>query len=541
MPSGGRRVNGPLSGSLVPRSNVDENRDTDNVAAQGGVVAGTTGLSRISGLVRDVFLSYVLGATAAADTFYLAFAIPNLFRRMFAEGAFAQAFVPVLSEYRQERSAAELRRFVAAMAGNLGVVLAAVALAGVLGAAGLAAVFMPGIADKDEQSALATDLTRIMFPYLALIAMTAYAGAVLNTHGRYAVAGFTPVLLNVCLIAAACAAVFAGGNVEQTAYYLAWGVLAAGVAQLSFQAPALRRIGLLAVPKINWRHPGARRIGRLFLPAAFAASAGQINALVGIVLASYLETGSRAWLYYADRLMQLPIGIVAIALGTVLLPNLSRLHATGASERFSATLDWGMRTALLVGVPAAAALALLAQPLVATIFLHGEMRPSDAAMTALALQVFAAGLVPLIVTKIAQPGYFARQDTATPFKFAIAGVAVNIVVSLATFRWLGHVGLASALSIAAFVNAGLLVTGLALGGQYRGSASLARNAAATAAATAAMCAVLWYAVPEPGWWLQAAPLKRIGGLATAVLGGLLVYGLTAMALGVRPKDVLHRA
>lgn len=520
---------------------MDEDRDTDNVAAQGVVVAGTTGLSRVTGLVRDVFLSYVLGATAAADTFYLAFAIPNLFRRLFAEGAFAQAFVPVLSEYRQGRSAKELRRFVAAMAGNLGVVLTAVAIVGVLGAAGLAAVFMPGIVGKADQFTLATDLTRIMFPYLALIAMTAYAGAVLNTHGRYAVPGFTPVLLNVCLITAVCAAVFAGGDVEQAAYYLAWGVLAAGVVQLSFQAPALRRIELLVAPRTDWRHPGVRQVGRLFPPAAFAASAGQINALVSIVLASYLETGSRAWLYYADRLMQLPIGIVAIALGTVLLPNLSRLHATGASERFSATLDWGMRTALLIGVPAAAALALLAEPLVATIFLHGEMRAVDARMTALALQVFAAGLVPLIVVKIAQPGYFARQDTATPFKFAVTGVVVNIIVCLATFRWLGHVGLAAALSIAAFVNTGLLVTGLALGGHYRGSVRLVRSSAATVAATAAMCSALWYALPEPGWWFQAATLERIGGLLAAVLGGSLVYGLTAMAFGVRPKDVLHRA
>lgn len=520
---------------------MDENRDTDNVAAQGGVVAGMTGLSRVSGLVRDVFLSYVLGATAAADTFYLAFAIPNLFRRMFAEGAFAQAFVPVLSEYRQERSAEELRRFVAAMAGNLGVVLTVVAVAGVLGAAGLAAVFMPGIAGRTDQFALATDLTRIMFPYLALIAMTAYAGAVLNTHGRYAVPSFTPVLLNVCLIAAACGAVFAGGSVEQAAYYVAWGVLAAGAAQLSFQAPALRRIELLLAPRTNWRHPGVRRVGGLFLPAAFAASASQINALVGIVLASYLETGSRAWLYYSDRLMQLPIGIVAIALGTVLLPNLSRLHAAGAKERFSATIDWGMRTALLTGVPAAAALALLAQPLVATIFLHGEMRPLDARMTALALQAFAAGLVPLIVVKIAQPGYFARHDTATPFKFAVVGIAVNICVCLATFRWLGHVGLAAALSIAAFVNAGLLVTGLALGGHYRGSANLVRSAAVAVAATAAMCSVLWYALPEPGWWLQAATLHRVVGLLLAAFGGLVVYVLAAMALGVRPRELLHHA
>ena len=520
---------------------VDDNRDTHNMAAQGGVVASMTGLSRVSGLARDTFLSHVIGATAAADTFYLAFAIPNQFRRMFAEGAFAQAFVPVLSEYRTRRSAAELRRFVAVMAGNLGIVLAVVAIAGVLGAAGLVALFMPGIADKADRFALATDLTRIMFPYLALIAMTAYAGAVLNAHSRYAVPAFTPVLLNVCLMVAACSAVFTAGDARQAAYYMAWGVLAAGVAQLLFQAPALGRIGLLTAPAASWRHAGARQVGRLFLPAAFAASAGQINALVGVVLASFLETGSRAWLYYADRLMELPIGMVAITLGTVLLPNLSRLHAAGAADRFSATLDWGMRTALLAGVPAAAALALLAQPLVATIFLHGEMKIRDAEMSALALQVFAVGLVPLIAAKIAQPGYFARRDTTTPFKFAVAGVAVNIVVSLATFRWLGHIGLAAAFSAAAFVNAGLLLAGLAASGHYRGSAKLVRSAAATAAATAAMCAALWYAVPDADWWLQASPWQRIGSLAMVVLGGAAVYGAVAMALGVRPRDILHRA
>ena len=517
----------------------EENAD---VSAQGVVVGSVTVLSRISGLVRDIVLSHVLGAAGVADTFFLAFRIPNFFRRLFAEGAFAQAFVPVLAAYRQDGDEAALRTFVGVMAGNLGVALLGVTVLGVLGAWPLAALFMWGLMDEPERFALAVDLTRIVFPYLAFVSLAAFVGAALNAANRFAVPAFTPVLLNVALIAAALiGAASAAPGATAVGYALAWGVLAAGAAQLLFQMPVLARIGLLTVHAPNWRHPGAKRVGRLLVPAVFAASAGQVNALIGTMLAALLEEGSPSWLYYADRLMELPIGIVAVALGTVLLPNLSRLHSAGRPDEYNATLDWGMRSGLLLGVPASAALGLLALPLVATIFLHGETVARDADMIAAALRAFAVGLVPLVLVKIAAPGYLARQDAKTPAKFAAVAVATNIVASLATFTWLGHVGLALATSIAAFVNAGLLIGGLVGAGHYRPSGRFGRTVAATALATAAMSAALWVALPDDAWWIAAGHWQRIWALAGLVAGGFGVFACAAFVFGVRPRHLRHAA
>ena len=517
-----------------------------DIAAKGAVVGGMTFASRVGGLLRDVAFSHVLGASVAADTFLLAFRVPNFFRRLCAEGAFSQAFVPVLADYhaQAERTGDNrpMERFVAAVAGNLGVVLLVATGLGVVGAGGVAAVFMVGYLDDAEQFALAVELTRIVFPYAACISFVSLAAGVLNVHHRYGVPAFTPVLLNVALIAAAlAAATFAADDLTAAAYFLAWGVLAAGVAQLAFQAPSLRRVGMLVAPRPDWRHEGARQVGRLFVPAAFAASAGQINALVGSQIASLLEEGSVSWFYYADRLMELPIGIVAIAIGTVLLPNLSRLRNRGDWAGFSAALEWGMRAGVLIGLPAAAALAVLAYPLVATIYLHGETTGNDVERIVAALRAFAIGLVPLVVVKIAAPAYFARQDTKTPFKFGVASVAVNIVVSLATFQWLGHVGLALAVSVAAILNAALLVGGLARGGQFRPGVAFFRAALAASAATATMSAALWWWVPDPSWWLAAALWTRVLALAAVVLAGFVVYAATALAAGARPSHLLHRA
>ena len=515
---------------------------SENVAAKGAVVAAMTLASRISGLLRDVVLSHVLGASAGADAFFLAFRIPNFFRRLFAEGAFAQAFVPVLADYRRQGDSAALREFVAAMAGNLSVALAVATVLGVAGASVLATLFMWGLRDDPAQFALGVDLTRIVFPYLALVSLAALAAAVLNAASRYAVPAFTPVLLNLALILAALwAAHAAGGTDAYAAYALAWGVLAAGVAQLLFNLPSLARIGLLAAPRPDWRHPGARRVGALLLPAIFGASAGQVNALVGTVLASHLGTGGVAWLYYADRLMELPIGVVAIALGTVLLPNLSRLYGAGDSAAFNDTLDWGMRVGLLLAVPAAAALGVLAVPLVATLFLHGEMLPRDAQMTSAALVAFAVGLVPLALVKIAAPGYFARQDTATPFKFAVASVAANIVASLAMFAWLGHVALALATSIAAALNAGLLLAGLVRQRHYRPGRPLIHAGAAAGLGAVGMGTALYFAAPPTAWWLAAPPATRVAVLALVVLAGAAVYAGIVFALGIRPRHLRQRA
>ena len=514
--------------------------DSD-MAAQGGSFAGMTVLSRVSGLARDWVLAHVVGASEAADTFILAFRVPNFFRRLFAEASFALAFVPILTEYREKGSQAGARAFVSAVAGDLGVVLIGVSVAGALGASLLAAVFMPGFIDDPEQFALATDLTRIMFPYLGLISFTAFAGAILNSANRFAVPAFTPVLLNVSLIVAALWAAGAGSDVVGAARALAWGVLAGGVAQLLFHGVPVARVGLLVAPVPNWRHEGVGKVFRLLLPAVFAGSAYQVNALVGTVLTSFLEQGSAAWLYYADRLWEVPIGVVAVALGTVLLPNLSRLHQQGERVKYNATLDWGMRTGLLLGIPAAVALWMLAYPLMATIFLHGQMQPRDAEMAAAALRAFALGLVPLVLVKIAVPGYFSREDATTPLKFAVASVAVNVAASLGTFWWLGHIGLALATSLAAVVNAGLLVGTLIAGGHYRPGRPLARVIATSLMATAAMAAALWFLVPHDAHWTTAGGWSRAGHLALVIVAGLAVYSALVLAAGIRPKDLRHRA
>ena len=517
-----------------------------DVATQGGVVAGLTLCSRISGLLRDIVLSHFLGAGAAADVFFLALRIPNFFRRIFAEGAFAQAFVPVLAGYRERRERGEpgadraLRDFVAAVGGNLGTALVVVVALGVLGAWAFVAAFMPGyLADADRMS-LAVDLTRIMFPYVAFISMVAFAGVLLNSAHRYAVPAFTPVLLNICLIAAA---LLAGSQASMTlagtAYALAWGVLVAGVAQCVFQLPSLVRTGMLVWPRPNWRDPGVRRVGALLLPAVLAGSAGQINVLVSTVLASMLVSGSVSWLFYADRLMELPIGIVAVALGTVLITNLSRVHRQGDVGQFSELLDWGMRLGVLLGLPAAVALVVLGYPLVTTIFQHGEFTADDAARTSTALAAYSVGLLPLVLVKIAQPAYFAREDTKTPLRCTVVSVVVNVCLSVATFRALGFLGLALANSAAAFVNAGMLLFGLHREEVWQLSGRLRRTVLITVLATLGMVGALLALAPGREAWLAASAIERSVWLSGLVAAGLAVFVTGALACGIRPRDLRH--
>ena len=507
-----------------------------DLTAQGSIVASMTGLSRVSGFARDIVLSHFFGATPVADAFFVAFRIPNFFRRLFAEGAFAQAFIPVLAEYR-DGDRTRLNDFVRTVAGNLALVLVIVTVAGIVGAQALVMIFAPGFWGDEERLALATDMLRVTFPYLAFISLTAYAAALLNSFHRYAIPAFTPVLLNLVLIAAA---LVAAPAFETPVMAIAWGVFAAGLVQLLFQLPALRRLDLLHALKTDWHDPGIRKVGRLLVPGVFAASVNQINGLVGTILASLLVTGSISWLYYADRLMELPVGLVAIALGTVLLPNLSRLHGDGDRAGFAASLDWGFRMGILLGVPASAALFVLAVPLVAAIFYHGALTANDVTMAAGALQAFAVGLPALVLAKIAAPGFFARQDTRTPFRYAAVSVAVNIAVSLALFWWLAHVGLALATSIAAIVNAALLVRGLLVRGDYALTNACRRTLGASLVASIVMVAGLEWFVPAGPVWLTADVVTRVWMLSAAVAGGGFAYVSVAFVMGMRPRDLKHR-
>ena len=517
-------------------SNDLENAE-QNLTAQGSVVASMTGVSRVSGFLRYVVISAVLGATAGADIFFVALRIPNFFRRLFAEGAFAQAFVPILAEYRNAGDDDALRNFVRIVCGNFGFLLIVICVAGTAGASGLIWVFAPGFLDDQEKFDLAVDMVRVTFPYLAFISLTAFAGSILNSFHRYALPAITPVVLNVSLIVAA---VIGMRFFERPVMALAWGVFAAGVLQLIFQLPSLQRLHLIGIPRLDWRDRGVRKVGVLLVPAVFAASVGQINILVGSILASTLVTGSISWLYYSDRLMELPIGLLAIALGTVLLPNLSRLHSRGDDSGFSQTLDWGVRMGILIGLPAAVALYVLAIPLVATVFFRGAMTAGDVLQTSAALQAFTVGLLPLILTKITAPGYFAKQNTTTPFKYAAVSVAVNIVASLSLYSRLGHVGIALATSLAAIVHCVLLFRGLFVESVYRPGRRVLRALLSAAVASTVMVGGFIWLDPGVDFWLASGEVARIGELSLLVGLAGAGYFLALALVGVRPNDLLHR-
>src|SRR5690554_1756113 len=361
------------------------------------VVSVMTLLSRILGMVRDMVVASYFGSSASADAFFVAFKIPNFLRRLFAEGAFAQAFVPVLSSYRQQRDITEVRRLINAVAGSLGLVLLAITLIATAGSPVLTAIFAPGFTNDPVKFGLASDMLRITFPYLLLISLTAFAGAILNSYDRFAVPAFTPVLLNLAMIGAA---IFLAPLMSEPVMALAWGVFIAGALQLFFQLPFLMRLGLMPRPKVDYRHEGVSRILKLMMPALFGVSVSQINLLLDTVLASFLQTGSVSWLYYSDRLSELPLGVFGIAIATVILPSLSRKHAAASEDQFAATLDWAVRAVLLIGLPAAVALALLAEPLIATLFHYGEVTDRDVAMSAQSLRAYSAGLLAFMLIKV---------------------------------------------------------------------------------------------------------------------------------------------
>ena len=514
-------------------------KESSNLARQGGVVASMTMLSRISGLVRDIFLSYLLGASQFADMFFVAFRVPNFFRRLFAEGAFNQAFVPVLMRYK-ERGHAEMVGFLGPLSGVFATGLLIVTVIGMTFSKELAYVFAPGFSDMPGMLEQTGELIFITFPYLAFISLTAYAGAILNAHNRFAVPAVTPVLLNFSLIGAALVAMggwFSNSIVE----ILAWGVLVAGVVQLGFQIPSLVALGFLTRPTLNAKHEGVRRVGKLLVPAVLAGSVGQINALVNTILASMLMTGSVSWLYYADRLLELPIGLVAIALGTVLLPHLSRMAAAGEEKAFRDTLSWGIGLGLLLGLPAAVALFMLADGLVATVFMSvagGAMTTTDARMAALALQMFAVALPGFVLVRILAPAFYAFEDTQRPLKYATYSVVANLVVSLATFSWFGHVGLAWATAIAAWVNVIGLYMGLASIGRYRIDKSMLKIPAKAMFASASLAALIYVACADIAW-LQMAELQRVLWMAGVCLIGFAFYVGVLYVTGWRFRELNH--
>ena len=434
------------------------------------VVGTMTTISRVLGLLRDVVIAAFIGASANADAFFIAFKIPNFLRRLFAEGAFSQAFVPVLADYKKAGSAAAVKALVDRVAGVLGGSLLFITALSMLAAPLVTTIFAPGFVGQPEKFLLTTEMIRITFPYLFLISMTGFCGAILNSYGRFAVPAFTPVFLNLSLIFAA---LVAAPWFEEPVFALAWGVLLAGVVQLLFQLPFLYRLDLVPRPIWDSSDEGVRRIVKLMVPALFGVSVSQINLLLDTVLASFLPTGSISWLYYSDRLAELPLGIFGIAIATVILPNLSAHRAAARETSFSATLDWALRWVLLIGVPSALALILLAKPILITLFEYGALNARDVEMSALSLRAYSLGLIAFMLVKVLAPGFYARKDTATPVKIGIIAMVANMVMNLLftlplMYLWnIGHVGLALATSVAAMLNAGMLLRGLLRAGFYQ--------------------------------------------------------------------------
>jgi len=494
-------------------------------------------ISRILGFARDMVFARIFGADAATDAFFVAFKIPNFLRRLFAEGAFSQAFVPVLTDYKENHSREALQILVNQVAGTFAVVLFGLTLTGVIAAPLLIMAFGPGFIDDDNKYDLAVEMLRYTFPYLFFIALTAFAGGILNSFGRFAAPAFTPVFLNLVLITMA---VVVSPMLDQPIMALAWGVFIAGLVQLLFQIPFLRQLKLLPRPQWGWKHPGVQRIKTLMLPAILGSSVVQINLLFDTLIASFLITGSISWLYYSDRLVEFPLGLLGIALATVILPKLSKDHATSSNETFSATLDWALRCAMLVGLPAAVGLMVLAAPMLTTLFYGGAFTPEDVYLSSLSLMAYSSGLMGFILIKVFAPGFYARQDTKTPVKIGIKAMIANMglniifVVPLYMMEFKGaHTGLALATAVSAYINAFLLYRALRKANHYQPLSGWSTILIQTITACSAMAAVLLWLNEPTEVWIQWDTLTRIWHLGLYIVAGFVSYVVALVITGVK--------
>lgn len=509
------------------------------------VFGAMTLLSRLAGFARDVLQARLFGAGGLVDAFTVAYQVPNYLRRIFAEGSFASAFVPVLSELRQKGDEVALRSFVDHVAGALCAVLLLVTGLGMLAAPWIAALMAPGFASEPGKLALTGEMLRIVFPYLFFVSMTAFAGGVLNSFQRFALPALTPVLHNLAVIAAM---LWLASHLERPVMALAWGVLAAGAIQMLVLWPALRRVGLFPRLRFDFRHSGVRRVFKLMLPTLFSSSVAQLNLIVGTIFASLLVEGSRAYLYYSDRLVELPLGLFGVALGTVILPHLSRRHADTDAAGFSDALDWGLRTVLLGAVPAALGLLTLAEPLVATIYQRGEFDAHATTMTALSLSALSLAIPAFMLTKVLAPAFYARQDTKTPMRAAIITVFLNVglIALITTPLWhygiIGaHAGIALATALAGIGNAVLLWRYLRRDGVWQPAQGWGRALARILLAGAAMVVVLIALRMGPWDWRALHGLWRWSWLFGTILAGAATYGVVLLASGWRPRELRHAA
>ncbi len=505
------------------------------------VFSAMTLLSRVAGFVRDMVQAQLFGAGGIVDAFAVAYRIPNYLRRIFAEGSFASAFVPVLSELRQKNDPAALKDFLDHVAGALCATVLVVSGLGMLAAPLVVAIIAPGSLDNPEKFELTSHLLRIVFPYLALVSMTALAGAVLNSFQRFALPAVTPVLHNLAVIAAM---LWLSPLLEVPITALAWGVLAAGVTQLLLLWPAMGRLGLRPRLRLKLNHPGVRRVGKLMLPTLFSSSVAQLNLIVGTVFASLLVDGSQSWLYYSDRLVEFPLGLFGVALATVILPHLSRRSADGDGAGYADALDWGLRTVLLLAVPAALGLALLAEPLSITMFERGEFAVADSRMTALSLVAMSLGIPGFMASKVLLSAFYARQDTRTPMSAAIKTVFINVALTavLVTPLWLGkvpgaHAGIALATGLAGLANAWLLWRSLRKDGDFTLSAGWGRHLLRIGLACLALAAAVLAANHAIGDWRAWSGTMRWLLMLGAVAAGAGAFGLALLVSGWRPREL----
>jgi putative peptidoglycan lipid II flippase len=518
-----------------------------------------TMVSRVLGLARDVSITHVFGVGAATDAFVIAFRIPNFMRRLFAEGSFSTAFVPVFTEVKETGSHAQLKELAARVTGTLGGVLLLIVALGLIFAPQVATGFAPGALDQPHKFDLTIKLLRLTFPYLLFVSLTALCGGILNSFQKFALPALAPVILNLCLIAGA---LWWSRYLAVPIEALGWAVLAAGILQLLFLLPAVRHLNLLALPRWGWNHPQVKKIMRLMVPTLFGSSVAQINLLLDTVVASLLVTGSQTWLYQATRFLELPLGVFGVALGTVILPALSRHHVSADREGFSRALDWGLRTTLLIALPAMCGLLLLAEPLVAAFFQNGHFNAFDSHMTAIAIIGMGAGVPAIALTRTLLPAFYSRQDTRTPVRAGVIALVVNMLANfvliallfelwapagLKRLPWLEgiaqvpglHLGMAIASSVSNYLQVALLWWYLRRAGVYRHQPGWGRHWLRMLLACVALMAVvgigLW-AWPWPQW-TQERIVMRIWKLAVLVCAGGAAYVGVLFASGFRMRDL----
>jgi putative peptidoglycan lipid II flippase len=519
--------------------------------------SGMTMISRVFGLVRDMAINAAFGADWRTDAFWVAFRIPNFMRRLFAEGSFSTAFVPVLTEVKETRSIEDVRALVSRTAGTLGAVLLLITAVGVIFAPQVTLLFSPGSIQQPEKLSLTVDLLRLTFPFLLFVSLTALAGGVLNSYHRFGLPALTPVILNLCMIAGA---LWLSRLLQTPILALGWAIFAAGILQLVVQLPAMRALGVLAWPRWGWSHPDVRKIMRLMVPTLFGSSVAQVNLLLDTVIASLLVAGSQTWLSQADRFLELPLGVFGIALGTVILPTLSRHHVNTDRAGFSKALDWGLRTTLMIAVPAMLGLMLLSVPLVATLFQHGRFTPFDTRMAALSVFGLSFGLPAFALVKVVLPAFYARQDTRTPVKAGIASLVANMVFNVLILAilyklwvpvelqqgsvWVAlskvpglHFALGLASAIASYLNLALLWRWLKRAGVYQREPGWSRFLLRLLVACGAMTAVVVLGLRIAPDFTQAAVVARIVWLGALVAAGVGAYALAMLAMGFRPREL----